>query len=306
MNLNTITTAVKNGGGRALLKAQKHTPEILTAAGVIGGVVAAVMGAKATIKANDRVYELKADIKNVKAMFPEGDESRNRAIAQIYAVGGLDLAKIYGPSVSLGAASIVSIVSAHGIMHRRNVALAAAYTAVEQTFADYRARVAEQLGEDKELDIKRGVTVEKEVDEKTGKTKKVTVVNADGVSQYAVFFDSSNVNWEPNPHSNLTFLKAQQNMLNDMLLARGHVFLNEVYDRLGFPRTQAGQIVGWVLSEEGDHYVDFGIFDQFEKAVYRDDRANDTLDEERRDFVNGHRSSILLDFNVDGPIFDKI
>ena len=60
---------------------------------------------------------------------------------------------------------------------------------------------------------------------------------------------------------------------------------------LGIPRSQAGAVVGWVLGE-GDDYIDFGMFDGNNMAT--------------RDFVNGYERSILLDFNVDGVIYDLI
>jgi hypothetical protein len=89
------------------------------------------------------------------------------------------------------------------------------------------------------------------------------------------------------------FLRANQQYFNNLLIVRGHVFLNEVYDQLGLPHTTAGQIVGWRYTpdNEGDNYNDFGIL--------RDD-------ETVRDFINGRNGSILLDFNVDGPILGKI
>jgi hypothetical protein len=89
------------------------------------------------------------------------------------------------------------------------------------------------------------------------------------------------------------FLKTQQAYLNDILRIRGHVFLNEVYDALGLERTQAGALVGWISNNvDGDCYIDFGLFDGERPRV--------------RDFVNGNERSILLDFNVDGVIYDLL
>ena len=91
------------------------------------------------------------------------------------------------------------------------------------------------------------------------------------------------------------YLRRQQEFANEMLRARGHLYLNEVYDMLGFPRTKAGQIVGWIYDDKnpnGDNYVDFNIYD--------------VTDESKRDFVNGYERSILLDFNVDGPIYEMM
>jgi hypothetical protein len=85
------------------------------------------------------------------------------------------------------------------------------------------------------------------------------------------------------------FLQCQQNYFNQQLKARGHVFLNEIYDAIGLERSKAGTIVGWVTDGNGDGYIDFGMFE----------------DASRR-FINGIEPSILLDFNVDGVIYDLI
>ena len=112
------------------------------------------------------------------------------------------------------------------------------------------------------------------------------------VSNYARFFDSGCANWDKDPEVNLLFLKQQEAFANSLLVARGHLFLNDVYDLLGIPRSAEGQIVGWVYNKDnpiGDNFVDFGIYD--------DRNAN---------FVNVHEKSILLDFNVDGSILEYI
>ena len=114
-------------------------------------------------------------------------------------------------------------------------------------------------------------------------------------SDYARFFDVGNPNWEKDSEYNLMFLKRQQAYANDKLKANGYLFLNEVYDMLGIPKSKAGQVVGWIYDPEngsGDNYVDFGIYNVNREAA--------------RDFVNGYERTILLDFNVDGNIWEKM
>lgn len=114
----------------------------------------------------------------------------------------------------------------------------------------------------------------------------------DDFSQYAKVFDDGCVRWTKEPEYNLTFLKNMQDYCNGLLITKGHLFLNEVYDKLGIPRTKAGDVVGWIYNEKspiGDNFVDFGI---------RNERNND--------FVNGYTSDCILDFNVDGNILDYI
>ena len=112
------------------------------------------------------------------------------------------------------------------------------------------------------------------------------------VSDYAKFFNETCVGWQKDPEYNLMFLKVQQQYANEKLRHQGYIFLNDVYDMLGMPRTKAGQIVGWIYDENnpnGDNYVDFGIYM-----------------EHNQNFVNGYETSLLLDFNVDGLILDKL
>lgn len=128
----------------------------------------------------------------------------------------------------------------------------------------------------------KGVQVLTE-EEKT-ETEKKEVVDC---SEYARFFDYSCMGWTKDSEFNLAFLMQRQRNCNDMLRCRGHLFLNEVYDLLGIPRTKAGAVVGWIYDEGKS--VDFG------------------LDNPRcSDFINGYKNVVLLDFNVDGNILDRI
>lgn len=293
MNIKTLAT---RSIGRTALILKKHSPEILMGIGIAGGVTAAVMGARATLKVEPIIEKVQTDISAVNDLRENSEnfthQNEIRLKTQVYTTGVLELTKLYWPALSLGAASIACIVGSHGIMKKRNAALVVAYNAVEKTFAEYRERVAEKLGEDEERDIHYGIREEEVVDEETGKKKVVSTIGNAGVSQYARFFDEGSQYWQKQSEYNLMFLRAQQNYANDLLNSRGHVFLNEVYENLGIPHSPAGALVGWVLNSDGDQFIDFGLYDpENEKA---------------RDFVNGYERSIFLDFNVDGVIYDKI
>lgn len=294
------------------LQLKKHSPEILVVAGVIGTVTSAVMACKATTKLSNILDESKQSIDVIhNAMehpetLPEEytQEDGKKDLAIVYTQTAVKLAKLYSPAVVLGALSITSILASNNILRKRNVALAAAYTAVDTGFKQYRNRVVERFGEqlDKELryNIKAKEIEEVVVDGK-GKEKKVkkTIEVVDdplaGYSDYARFYDDGCLGWEKDSEYNLMFLKQQQNHANELLRSNGYLFLNDVYDMLGIPRTKAGQCVGWVYDEDnptGDNFVDFGIYD--------------TNKQSSRDFVNGYERVILLDFNVDGNILDLI
>lgn len=294
--INTLKASSFKTMSRSLLVVKKYSPEILTTVGIVGMIGTVVLASRATLKLSPIVENIKderASLDHYKATFTEDidEKEHNKEIAKVYVNGALEIAKLYGPTISLGLGSIASIVAAHGIMQRRAVALAAAYKALEATFIEYRKRVVDELGEKKELDIRMGKT-QVEITDENGKIKKVNAVDPSGISPYARFFDEYSDNWSKTAEYNLLFLKAQQNYANDLLHSRGHLFLNEVYDMLGIPRSQAGQVVGWVISKDGDNFIDFGLYDHWNDGSHM--------------FVNGHERSILLDFNVDGVVYDRI
>ena len=309
MSKNELFAKISNKAGMIGLRAKKYSPEILVVAGVIGTVASAVMACKATLKVNDILDETKETVEKIHECENRTDlveytpEDAKKDLTLVYVQTGLKLAKLYAPSVILGALSITSILASNNILRKRNVALGAAYAAIDKSFKEYRGRVIERFGEtvDRELkyNIKSEKIEEKVTDPETGKDKKVKknveVSGYDLASPYARFFDEGCTGWEKDAETNLFFLRAEQNFANDRLKSRGYLFLNEVYERLGIPTTKAGQIVGWIYDPEnptGDNYVDFGIYD-----AHR---------EKARDFVNGYERVILLDFNVDGNILDLI
>lgn len=306
------TTEIMNNATRVFnrigFKVKKHSPEILVVAGVVGVVTSAVMACKATTKASTIVEETKNQMDQIKkvAEMPDvkdyTEQDMKKDIAIVYTQAAVKFVKLYGPSVLLGAASITSILAGHNMTRKRNVALAAAYATIDKSFKDYRGRVIDRFGKDldKELryDIKAKEFTEIVTDDK-GKEKTVkktvNVANPNEYSDYARFFDDGCNGWSKDAELNLVFLKQQQNYANELLQRKGHLFLNEVYDMLGIPRTKAGQIVGWVYDEKnphGDNFVDFGIYDINREKV--------------RDFVNGYERTILLDFNVDGDILNLV
>lgn len=287
---------------------KKHSPEILVVAGVVGAVTSAVMACKATTKVHDILEDTKTKVDQVHEVLANDDiseekysvEDSKKDLAIIYAQTGFEFVKLYGPSVALGVLSITAILTSNNILRKRNLALAAAYTTIDRSFKEYRGRVVERFGKDLDHELKYNIkakeieeTVTNEDGTETTETKTVDVANPTEYSDYARFFDEACSGWTKDPELNLMFLKRQQSYANDLLQRRGYLFLNEVYDMLGIPRTKAGQVVGWVYDENcpvGDNYVDFGIYD-----IHR---------EKCRDFVNGYERTILLDFNPDGNILD--
>ena len=303
MNIKTTLQSAKTLAtskvGRQLLIAKKNSPTLMFGAGVVGMVGTTVLASRATLKLDGILEEAQTNLKkaeSVKGMnrddYTEVDYKKDCAV--IYSKAVVQIAKQYAPAIALGALSIGLLTGSHVTLTRRNAGLTAAYATIDKAFDAYRERVREEFGSEKDDEFRYG-HVNKEIVTETETGPQVHTekrFDPTAISGYARFFDETNKNFVRNPAYNGVFLRCQQNWANDMLKARGHVFLNEVYDQLGLERSKAGAIVGWIHGGDGDNFIDFGIFDANNPGA--------------RSFVNGDEDAILLDFNVDGVIYDKI
>lgn len=292
--------------------AKKHSPEILAVLGTIGVGIGVVAACNATLKVDEIVEDTKAKIEKIHTAKENGvteagkeytEEDGKKDLTIVYAQTGVKLVKLYAPSVGLLVLSVGGLLTSNHILRKRNIALAAAYATIDKSYKEYRGRVIEKFGKEIDHELRHGikavetkeVVVGEDGKKKTVKNKVDVIEDVDGIGDYAKFFDASSEYYEKNPEYNLMFLKGRQNYANDLLKTRGHVFLNEVYDMLGIERTKAGQRVGWVYDLDcpnGDNYIDFGIYNVHRSA--------------NRDFVNGLEPVILLDFNVDGDIWETM
>lgn len=309
---------ITNVVNKASFQLKKHSPEILVVAGVIGTVASAVLACRATTKVGAILDETRDTLDTIHEGMETGAVNGNEYTPEdgkkdttlVYVQTGLKFVKLYAPAVMLGTLSVASILASNNILRKRNVALGAAFTAVSNDFKAYRNRVIDRFGEQVDRELKHNLKAKKfevtEADPETGKEKKVKkdgyVVDPSDVSGYARFFEQYtkdedgnsivNPHWENNNEYNIMFINAQERYANDLLKAKKRLFLNEVYEMLGLPRTKAGQIVGWVydpVNPKGDNFVDFGL-------------KGDSLS--YSDYLNGYDPAILLDFNVDGNIWE--
>ena len=308
--LSKVSTSAARFAGKAEFTIKKNSPEILLGAGIVGFVGTVVLACRATCRA-DEVLEFHRrkikdieDAKEIADADPEGEMSydieiyrQDKAIRYLKTTG--NLAKLYAPTVAVGALSLACILTSRNIMQKRYLGVVAAYNGLSAAFEEYRKRVRDEYGEGLDKHFRYGTTYEElpvydENGKKTKEKEQVEKTETGMVMQTddsCRFFDSSNPNWDKNPTFSMMWLRGQQNILNDILHTRGHVFLNEVYDALGFPHTPQGAVLGWI-DGEGDNCIDFGLYDQNKENVRR--------------FVNGVDNVIMLEFNHDGVIWDRI
>jgi hypothetical protein len=292
MNLSQLVSRAI-GSSEFFLK--KNAPTILTGAGVAGFIATTALTIRATTKANDVLPVISDKIalaKEPPADLGLSEKEAQKNLVKVYVESALEVGKIYAPVFLVGSASIACVLAGHGVMLKRQANLAAAYVALDAAYKAYRSRVIEKIGAEEELPLYRNVRTVQSVGEDGDPCEIIDYEDTLPANPYMKFFDESSKLWSKSPDYNLVFLTSQQNYANDRLKKYGFLFLNEVYENLGFPRAQYGQVVGWKLDAAkngtGDGFVDFGIMN--------------IADECNRAFVNGLEHTVALDFNVDGVI----
>lgn len=289
-------------GAVVAAKVSQKSPEICVAGAIILGVTGTVLACRATLKVDTVLDSYKEKMEKIhqgeelqaSGSLEEGHEypvekARQDKFVTVLQTG-VDLFRLYLPSLVCGTMAIALVLKSYQIMMQRQATLLIAYEGLQKAYDAYRDRVREEIGVEREEDIYKGVKRVETVDEK-GKKKKGYEIGKP-MSPYTVCFCEISPMWQKDAELNKFFLKLQESHANDMLKIRGHIFLNEVLDMLGLPRSPMGQDVGWLKNGQGDGKVYFGLWDP--------SRA------ETRMFINGDERSVWLDFNCDGFIKDKI
>jgi hypothetical protein len=288
-----VPKAVTQAVARKIHQAKRNSPHIFFAAGVVGVIGGAVLASRATLKLEETLDEIKEDIDAVKDMSTRAslqdpgytEHDYHKDLGYVYGKSAVAIVKLYGPSVLVGAVSIAALTGSHIQLTRRNTALTVTLAGISKAFDEYRGRVRKEIGEPREKELYQNI----EVVEHKGEQIIRKINDTNDLSQYSVIWDEASIRWTKDPELNRMFLQHQQNYHNDILHTRGFVFLNDVYEALGLPLTTKGQIVGWMIHGDGDNHIDFGLFEARSAA-----------------FMNNQERSIILDFNVDGVIYDRI
>lgn len=326
MNLANLKQSAIRTFNSAKRGFDNHKPEIKIVTGlvlVIGGTVAAVV---ATTKApkvveetkerldvvHERMEDTKMASENGAAAVVESkgngvtiyaEKENQRALAKVYAVAGLELAKLYAPTVISTTLGSALILSGMKDQKDRNLAVALAYTAEHNAFKKYRDGVVERFGKEIDDELNLGIkeeTVVEDVVDENGEVhkveRKVKVASEDKTlpSPYAKYFDECSEAYENDHEINLYFLRAQEARANNEFHAKGYLTLNDCYKWLGLPLTRSGYEIGWIDEKDPNKptkHISFGIYDGRKSS---------------REFVSGYEKFILLDFNVDGYIRDKL
>lgn len=296
---------------------KQNSPAILIGFGIINSAAAIVLASLATKKViaitapvKESIVSIHKEMDKLENGNPKKEEFKVQ-LRKTYLKTGKKIVLAYLPAFISFGLSVTSIIFSHKILKSRNLALAAAFTITKTGYDAYRARVREKLGNEAEEELFTGKTVteviEKGEDGKEKVTKVVTFNKGRSKDEdFCVIWGPGNGNYDPHIQGslNLFILIQAEEFFNQQLSSAGYVFLNEIYERLGFtpgllgPRKlQASHVLGWLYCPEDksrDNYISFGIRDK-----------EGRLTEQAKNLQLGLEDSIFLRFNVDGDILTE-
>lgn len=316
----SIFSSAARFGSNLVRKVRFRSPELLIGAGIVGVVGAAVVAVRRGVRWHQAATnELKHDLEVIHTAEKTSDrysrEDRVHDYAALIGKGVWSYTQIYGPSVLLGAASIASILAGTGILRGRLAAMTSAAATAQAALERYRARVREKMGEDADREFAFEVSPRKTKLKHEDGTKETQItyhlVPSSGewmaASPYSRLWDENAMEWCANRDVQFLTLRSLENHFNQELNARGVVFLNDVYKALGLPMSKDAALVGWVKNYEkpkmaklaaelgrvpGDGVISFGVFENESPSA--------------RAYLAGDDNRVVLDFNVDGVIYDLI
>ncbi len=297
----SITTAFYTGVARI----SKHAPTILSITASAGVIATGYLAWKAGTRFEDvegRDWDRRKECLRNADTIPDEDVPKIERKNRILFI--LDTVRTVAPAAIVGAATITMIYFSNSISKKRLAAMGAAYATLQTAFDGYKRTMVEALGKESVEKILKPKlpNVGKSAEDILSSDNKSDAANVSdavvnslkALSPYArIIAEESSTCWDPNEDYTSQNLAAVQLWANRRLERKGHLFLNEVFDQLGLSRTREGAVVGWLKNGEGDNYVSFGDFDASIYRVPSDDYT-------RVD------SNFIVDFNVDGVIWDRI
>lgn len=303
---------------RMKLKLIKHAPEIMMGVGMVSIGAGVYLACKATLSLEDVLDRHKDLLEEVKSV-PEqvnpvdnvemSEKDMNKAITKVWAGTIFDIFKLYAPAAGCLLGGSTLVIGGFSRKYKECVQLTAAFETLNLKHKKLRQAVIDDQGKEKYHEYMYGKGKKKTVEMQTvnddGETvyeKKQAVIMEDGVevplSAYAQMFARGiSSQWDSNEYYNRSYILGRQEWWSTILRKRGHVYLNEVYESLGFPHTKDGSVIGWVYDPGDPDSVDHIEFDIHEVWLPEVDDAGKPI----------YEVAYYIDFpDLSGVIFDKI
>lgn len=212
----------------------KHSPEILTATGIVGMLGTTIMAVRATPKAIRVIEEKKK-------------ETHQEKLPPLEVVKATW--KYYLPAAATGIASTACLIKANSINTRRNAALVTAYNLSKTALAEYKEKVVETIGEKKEQMIKDQIAKDKIEKDPVSNHEVIVTERGNTLCYDCVFGRYFRSDRD-------TILRAINKINRNIVAGDMYASLNDFYNEIGLQATVAGYELGWNI-DDGEVRIDF-------------------------------------------------
>ena len=209
--------------------AADNSPAILTGIAVVGTVATAWLTGKATFKAATLIEEDRLE----RTMMNKPGPERKDEFKLVW--------KEYIPPVSTVVLTIGCIICANRIDSRRAAAMVAAYSIKDKAFQEYKEKVTEKLGLNKEQAV-RDEVAQDAVNQNPPRDREVIITGSGEV----LFYDQPSKRYFKN---NVESIRSIQNDVNLEVVHNGWSTLGDLYARLGIGGTPFSEELGWTTDD---------------------------------------------------------
>lgn len=226
---------------------KRNASTILTCIGGVGVVTTSIMAVKATPKAVMLLEEAER----------EKEEKLTKLETAIVA------APVYIPSVLVGVSTIACIFGANMLNKRQQAAITSAYALLNTSYAEYKNKVIEMVGEEGHAEIQAEIA-------KDNYDENIKVSEGS-----ELFYDTySGRYFESTKYK----VKEAQYQLNRDLIMRDYIYLNEWYDYLDLEHVDGGWDAGWCSAICYDMYWQLWLDFSHSKTILDDGRECTIID----------------------------
>ena len=287
---NNVARAIKTYAGTGALLAKKHAPEIMVASGVAGFIVTIVETVKATNETNEILGTREIELNERGEIYEKlgldyTEEMYNEDTKDIKRKARVALFKAWFPVVTTAGLSVILVLKGYKLINGRYVATVAAYKTLEAAHERYRSNVIEEFGKEVDWrmanDIKpeRLEAIEKErrendriAEDNKGKKKKdrKPLRNAH-LNDRKYLFDENSIYWKRywTPRQFLDYIQTKVRQLQDKFDLQGYLFVNDVLEAFGLPKTAEGQVIGWIKKRGKTTVISVGYDEMPEEEIRR-------------------------------------
>lgn len=260
MSKLNLSNFAKNISAKLGANAPGITIGLGTGAILVAGVMVGVATPKAMKLIEDAQVAKTKRFEKMKEKAPDDavmDETDELTWVEIIKAGW----KPYAPAIVTAVVGVACIVGGTRANARRNAALSAAYTVVEQTLNDYTAKTKEIVGEKKEKEIRDAIA---EDELKKHPLSGYNVVRMPKCGKTLCYDVRSREYFM----SDYNTIKKVENDLNRRLRSEMFISLNDVYDEFGIVHDdELGDDIGWNVDDELEFTISSKIAENNEPCL---------------------------------------